>query len=237
MILLLAATPVFDLTPILMPLIGLFVFIFLLKIGPQIYEAWRLAQAGMPEIDRMTGLEFEKYLEILFHRLGYQVERTPYIGDQGADLILTRGGERTLVQAKRYKKPVGNKAVQEAAAARPHYGCHRAMIVTNSHLTKAALELARSNQIEVWDRSTLAKKVLEIQATPAQVAATQAAASAQPAIKPTPIASSRPKPDLKTNEHPVCTKCGRQMVLREGPRGKFWGCSGFPRCRNTMPIG
>ncbi len=33
-----------------------------------------------------------------------------------------------------------------------------------------------------------------------------------------------------------CTKCGRPMVLRAGRRGEFVACSGFPRCRETLPL-
>jgi DNA topoisomerase-1 len=33
-----------------------------------------------------------------------------------------------------------------------------------------------------------------------------------------------------------CDKCGRPMVLRSGRRGKFVACSGFPKCRQTMPL-
>lgn len=33
-----------------------------------------------------------------------------------------------------------------------------------------------------------------------------------------------------------CEKCGRQMVYKMGRYGKFLACSGFPECRNTMPI-
>ena len=33
-----------------------------------------------------------------------------------------------------------------------------------------------------------------------------------------------------------CEKCGRPMVIRSGKRGKFVACSGFPRCRQTMPL-
>lgn len=33
----------------------------------------------------------------------------------------------------------------------------------------------------------------------------------------------------------ICDKCGRNMVVKYGPSGKFLGCPGFPECRNTMP--
>lgn len=33
----------------------------------------------------------------------------------------------------------------------------------------------------------------------------------------------------------ICEKCGRNMVVKYGPSGKFLGCPGFPDCRNTKP--
>ena len=39
--------------------------------------------------------------------------------------------------------------------------------------------------------------------------------------------------DEETEE--VCEKCGRHMVIKYGPHGKFLACPGFPECRNTKP--
>ncbi len=33
----------------------------------------------------------------------------------------------------------------------------------------------------------------------------------------------------------VCEHCGRYMVIKYGPHGKFLACPGFPECRNTKP--
>jgi DNA topoisomerase-1 len=33
----------------------------------------------------------------------------------------------------------------------------------------------------------------------------------------------------------ICEKCGRNMVIKYGPHGKFLACPGFPDCRNTAP--
>ena len=33
----------------------------------------------------------------------------------------------------------------------------------------------------------------------------------------------------------VCDVCGRNMVVKYGPHGKFLACPGFPECRNTKP--
>ncbi len=33
----------------------------------------------------------------------------------------------------------------------------------------------------------------------------------------------------------VCEECGRYMVIKYGPHGRFLACPGFPECRNTKP--
>ncbi len=33
----------------------------------------------------------------------------------------------------------------------------------------------------------------------------------------------------------VCEECGRNMVIKYGPHGKFLACPGFPECKNTKP--
>lgn len=41
-------------------------------------------------------------------------------------------------------------------------------------------------------------------------------------------------PDEPTDQ--VCELCGKPMVIKIGPYGKFLGCSGFPDCKNTKRI-
>ena len=33
----------------------------------------------------------------------------------------------------------------------------------------------------------------------------------------------------------ICNNCGRNMVIKYGPHGKFLACPGFPECKNTKP--
>ncbi|NLG04406.1 MAG: type I DNA topoisomerase, partial [Clostridia bacterium] len=40
-------------------------------------------------------------------------------------------------------------------------------------------------------------------------------------------------PDEVSDE--VCDVCGKNMVIKYGPHGKFLACPGFPDCRNTKP--
>lgn len=126
------------------------------------FEKQRLSKSGIYEIDKMDGKTFEKYLEVLFERLGYKVHRIRYIGDYGADLVTTKNGVKTVIQAKRFKNNVGIKAIQEAVAAKGIYKCTEAMVVTNSYYTKQAFELARADNVKLWNRDDLIKALLSI---------------------------------------------------------------------------
>ncbi|MFN8481227.1 MAG: restriction endonuclease [Kouleothrix sp.] len=125
-----------------------------------VYRDRKLARSGIADIDRMDGFRFEHYLVGLFKRLGYTVELTPARGDYGADLIISKNGIRTAVQAKRYSGNVGVKAVQEVVTAQQMYKCSRAMVVTNSAYSQPARRLARANRVELWDRTILIQNIL-----------------------------------------------------------------------------
>lgn len=120
----------------------------------------RLARSGISEIDSMDGLTFERRLFHLFTSRGYRVEQTRARGDYGADLVLERDGVRTVVQAKRWTKNVGVKAVQEAVAAKPMYRCDHAMVVTNRYFTEQATHLAKANGVRLWNRDDLVRALL-----------------------------------------------------------------------------
>ncbi|AOX01263.1 hypothetical protein BJP34_19100 [Moorena producens PAL-8-15-08-1] len=108
-------------------------------------------------IDKMTGREFEEFLYKLFKQLGYQVKRTPATADYGADLVITKGEIKAVVQAKRQQGSVGIKAVQEVTGAIGYYQANLGLVITNSKFTENAKELAASNKIELWDRDDLKK--------------------------------------------------------------------------------
>ena len=109
----------------------------------------------LTDIDNLNGYEFEDYLVKLFSNLGYVVLPTPYSGDQGADLIIQDLAKKIVIQAKNYSGNVGNKAVQEAFAAKSHYNCHLAMVITNSYFTKSAQEVSKTTGVVLVDRDKL----------------------------------------------------------------------------------
>jgi HJR/Mrr/RecB family endonuclease len=130
-----------------------------LILGVYLYKRWSKQQAirksGIKEIDSMSGIDFEKRLEVMFKDLGYKVKRTPPSGDFGADLILENPKGKTVVQAKRYSRPIGVKAVQEVIGSMAFYNATNALVVTNSSFTSQAYKLAQCNAVELWDREKL----------------------------------------------------------------------------------
>ncbi len=114
-------------------------------------------KSGNNNVDEMSGTEFEEYAAEILHRNGIEVlELTKGSGDFGADIIVVLEGERTAVQCKRYSRPIGVKAVQEAAASMSYYKCTRAAVITNSTFTKAAIELAAESGVVLWDGNDVA---------------------------------------------------------------------------------
>lgn len=107
------------------------------------------------DIDQLNGYDFEAFLSVLFKKMGFNVLKTSASSDQGADLIINKFGKKSVVQAKRYKNKVGNKAIQEITAAVPQYDANQGIVVTNSEFTKPAKELAKSNNIVLVNRDKL----------------------------------------------------------------------------------
>jgi len=201
-------------------------------------ERRRLSGIGISDVDSLDGKRFEVYLEVRFRERGYRVERTPYQGDWGADLILEKDGTRTAVQAKRWKKNVGVGAVQEATAAKGKYRCDRATVVTNSRFTKAARELAAANTVELWDRDKLIRELMEIRPEDMKVAAvgvgvgTTGAAVIDEVLevekRPTPKAVRFVSGNVADEGQAVCAVCGKGLSPKveafcRGNAGRFGG--------------
>ncbi len=176
----------------------------------------KLKRSGIADIDKMDGRQFEHYLGVLFKNQGYTVTVTKAAGDYGADLIISKNGKKIIVQAKRYSKTVGLKAVQEAQTAIAHYGASEAWVVSNREYSYEATELARSKKVKLYNRDDLVEMILQM----------------NPEITPSPrqIIEQLPQSDM------ICERCGKSMILRNGSRGEFYGCIGFPKCRMTKSV-
>lgn len=102
-----------------------------------------------------NGLDYEVFVGDLLKDQGWDVSVTPASGDQGADVIAKRGPEIVVIQCKFYAGAVGNKAVQEVAAARVHYGATQAAVVSKSGFTASARQLAATNDVALLHHDEL----------------------------------------------------------------------------------
>lgn len=189
------------------------VLLFCVVLFKYLQRRRKLLSSGIAEIDQMSGTMFELLLLETFRKSGYGGKTTQEYGDYGADLLLVKDNVKYVVQAKRWNQKIGLKAIQEIVAAIKHYKADKGMVITNNFFTKNAENLARSNEIELWDRNKLISFMSQV--------------SGQD------LATAIPEEELIEKESNLCPRCGSSLVIRSGSRGKFIGCSGFPKCRYT----
>lgn len=76
-----------------------------------------LLKEGMPDVDKMTGKQFEEFLSALLEKMRYKVHLTNYSGNFGADLLFEMDYKRVVVKAKNK----GNVPVKASVASKAHY--------------------------------------------------------------------------------------------------------------------
>lgn len=126
-------------------------------------EEEKLHAIEVSNIDLMSGVEFEHYLQKLLGHQGFSTTETPRSGDLGVDLVAKRGKEKIAIQAKRYDKKVSRRAISDAVAGMQYYDCNRAMVITNNYFTPGAEKLAQSTDCTLIDRDSLAEWIMELQ--------------------------------------------------------------------------
>lgn len=180
------------------------------------------AQDSLTRIHSMSWQQFERLLGQVFREQGYHVRETGGGGaDGGVDLILSRDGERTLVQCKHWKtRKVGVTVVREMYGLLVAHGAQRVKVVTSGVFSAEAQGFAQGKPIDLVGRTELAQWL-------GHRVDDQSAEAA-------PLS-----PDLSVADPvPLCPQCGQLMRRRQAKTASglgqhFWGCSQFPRCRGT----
>lgn len=162
----------------------------------------------------MDGVGFERELGNLFRTMGYEVGSTPTSGDQGVDLVLRKNGVTTVVQCKAQKARASSPIARELLGSMVAFGAQKAILACTGGFTRGVREFVEGKPIRLLGASTIAKMAQGelIDEFPQE---TRSGA---------------------TRREPACPKCRRQMVLRNGRRGRFWGCPAYPRCMGTRDI-
>ncbi|HNQ88799.1 MAG TPA: restriction endonuclease, partial [Verrucomicrobiota bacterium] len=163
---------------------------------------------------------FEKLLALAWQKVGYEVVREGGArADGGMDLRITRGGETLAVQCKHWSfQKVGVPQVRNFVGALTIAGLESGIIMTLRGAHDEARELAAKQGITIQTEADVVA-LLE-----------QAWADFDPTFHL-----------ILLDRRKFCPRCEREMVRRTARPGRgtgeeFWGCSGYPRCRYTMPI-
>jgi DNA topoisomerase-1 len=69
--------------------------------------------------------------------------------------------------------------------------------------------------------------------TTREVSQKRSAVSSQPSAEGE---DQKQKTDAQAEEVPVCENCGKEMALKRGRFGAFYGCTGYPDCKNIRKI-
>lgn len=118
---------------------------------------------NLQQIDNMEGHEFEYTCADILRKNGfYNVIVTRGSGDFGVDIVAERKGLRYAIQCKRYNHKLNNSSIQEVIAGMSSYNCNAAAVMTNQYFTEPAKELARRNNVFLWDRNVLSQMISNI---------------------------------------------------------------------------
>lgn len=185
-----------------------------------------IAQAGSAHaINAMSWQEFEQLIGEWFRRQGYAITEVGGAGpDGGVDLVLRKNGEKFLVQCKQWRSTkVGVGVVRELFGVMAAERVAGGFVVTSGAFTDDAKEFAKGRNVELLDGAMLTRGL-------------KAASHMRPHV----AQDREAVPTTAQSATRQCPACGSQMLLRVAKRGanagqEFLGCSGYPRCKTTLP--
>ena len=100
----------------------------------------------------MNGIQYEHSCVKYLSMLGYKnITLTKASGDQGIDIIATKGNLKYGFQCKYYNRAVGNDAVQQAFSGIAYYKLDKAVVITNNNFSSGARKLAKKADVLLWD--------------------------------------------------------------------------------------
>ena len=174
------------------------------------------------DLKGLTWREFEEFVGHVFGKMGYGVEVTGGLNDEGIDIIVSKNGKSHFVQCKKYReKQVTLSMMRDFYGAMAAKGNReKGFFVTTGDVTLEAGKFAAENSIEVINGLKLMDYL-----------------SMFGVSAPESVLKSRNtgiKQQAKT-----CPECGASMVARVARKGAhenkpFWGCSNYPKCRATV---
>ncbi len=180
---------------------------------PQIH-GWSLVALGVLDWKR-----FELLCVAYYEQLGFTVTTVPHGADGGIDATLYKQGmdqPMALVQCKAWQTAVKVEPVRALGGVMHQHKIKRGVFWSLSGYTGEAKKYAAEAGIQLLDGAGILERIQKLD--PAQQAG---------------LLKQAFDGDYRT---PTCAACGVKLVRRNGPRGPFWGCNNYPRCKVKMKL-
>lgn len=186
------------------------------EVGPDEPLTW-----SFEVLDRVEWKRFENLCREFYREKGIKAVTTRLGADGGVDIRLFQDSadpERmtSIVQCKALAKQVGVAMVRELRGVMAHEGVESAFFMAPNGFTDDAVAFARTNRIHLLDGKSFLHMIQRL-----------------PDEAQQRLLAFATEGDWTS---PTCPACGAKMVERPGKGRAFWGCSTFPRCRQTMPM-
>lgn len=112
-----------------------------------------------PNLMELTPGDFESLIENLFSAMGLDTRLTRASRDGGVDCVAWDQrpvlGGKIIIQAKRYKNPVGVSAVRDLFGAVHNEGASKGILVTTSGFGRGSFDFAKDKPLELLDGANL----------------------------------------------------------------------------------
>lgn len=188
-----------------------------------------VAQAkGADALDGMSWRQFEQLVGEAFRLQGFRVAEIGGGGpDGGVDLVLTKGGEKFLVQCKQWKAyKVGVDVARELYGVMAARGATGGFVVTSGTFSTDAQKFAQGRNLKLIDGAKLFGLIRQAKES----------MESKPPKSQAGLGAGRSAPEQPVASVPSCPKCASAMVKRIATKGQnaggnFWGCSTYPACR------
>jgi restriction system protein len=175
-------------------------------------------------MELLQAIEWKRYEDLcaaFYREKGIRSETTPLGADGGVDVRLYQDENNPqatgIVQCKAWgERQVGVKPVRELLGVMTHEKIPKAFFMAPGGFTEDAREFAKANGITLLDGKLFLSMLERL-----------------PLEASKKLLAFATEGDFTT---PSCPSCGIKMVNRSGPRGEFWGCSHYPKCKQTMPM-
>jgi len=168
-------------------------------------------------LDGMTWRQFERLVGEAFRMKGYTVTETGGGGaDGGVDLILTKAGEKFIVQCKQWRAfKVGVDVVRELYGVMAAKGATGGFVVTSGRYTDEATKFAAGRNVTLIDGPQLHTMIQQAMTADRNIGT------------PAPARTPGSNAPLAQTTSPACPLCSKPMVKRQARRGanagsEFW---------------